>query len=107
MLSALGLLSSHNDMDDEDIAVTKFREYLQVNTEQPKPNYEACKEFLCNLASELGIQTRWVEPVRGKPFIIMEILGSEPDLPSIVLYSHMDVVPTSKVRSTTIHFKTA
>ncbi|EYC32890.1 hypothetical protein Y032_0002g1149 [Ancylostoma ceylanicum] len=34
--------------------------------------------------------------VPGKPFIIMTIPGSQPKLPSIVLYSHTDVVPTFK-----------
>ncbi|PIO65716.1 hypothetical protein TELCIR_12594 [Teladorsagia circumcincta] len=45
----------------EDIAVTKFREYLRVNTEQPNPDYVACQNFLFNLADELGIQRRAVE----------------------------------------------
>ncbi|KAK6017867.1 hypothetical protein OSTOST_16602 [Ostertagia ostertagi] len=45
----------------EDIAVTKFREYLRVNTEQPNPDYAACQNFLFNLADELGIQRRAVE----------------------------------------------
>ncbi|KAK6050356.1 hypothetical protein COOONC_12139 [Cooperia oncophora] len=45
----------------EDIAVTKFREYLRVNTEQPNPDYAACQNFLFNLADELGIERRAVE----------------------------------------------
>ncbi|KAL6739993.1 hypothetical protein Aduo_013386 [Ancylostoma duodenale] len=80
----------------EDIAVTKFREYLRVNTEQPKPDYAACKTFLFNLADELGIHRYAVETVPGKPFIIMTIPGSRPELESLMLYSHTDVVPTFK-----------
>ncbi|KAK5986962.1 hypothetical protein GCK32_002811 [Trichostrongylus colubriformis] len=45
----------------EDIAVTKFREYLRVDTEQPNPDYAACQNFLFHLADELGIQRRAVE----------------------------------------------
>ena len=54
----------------EDIAVTKFREYLRVNTEHPTPDYgifhpespchhsnftDACTKFLKSLAAELDI----------------------------------------------------
>ncbi|KJH48905.1 N-acyl-L-amino-acid amidohydrolase [Dictyocaulus viviparus] len=120
--------NASDSSDNEDIAVTKFREYLRIKTEQPTPDYEACKEFLFKLAGELGIETKAVEVVPGKPFIIMTIPeackeflfklagelgietkavevvpgkpfiimtipGSNPGLPSIVLYSHTDVVP--------------
>uniref|UniRef100_A0A0K0DMW4 M20_dimer domain-containing protein n=1 Tax=Angiostrongylus cantonensis TaxID=6313 RepID=A0A0K0DMW4_ANGCA len=83
-------------MPDEDIAVTKFREYLRINTEQPSPDYDSCRKFLIRLADELGIQSKVVEAVAGKPFVIMTIPGLKPDLSSIVLYSHTDVVPTFK-----------
>ncbi|ETN71772.1 hypothetical protein NECAME_19180 [Necator americanus] len=81
----------------EDIAVTKFREYLRVNTEQPNPNYAACKTFLFKLADELPVQRRAVETAPGKFFVIMTIPGTRPELSSLVLYSHTDVVPTFKV----------
>ncbi|VDP03623.1 unnamed protein product [Heligmosomoides polygyrus] len=80
----------------EDIAVTKFREYLRVNTEQPNPDYAACQKFLFELADELGIQRRAVETAPGKPFIIMTIPGTSPELKTLMLYSHTDVVPTFK-----------
>ncbi|KAL6740813.1 hypothetical protein Aduo_014131 [Ancylostoma duodenale] len=82
----------------EDTAVTKFREYLRVNTEQPRPDYAGCQKFLFGLADELGITRKAVEAVPGKPFIIMTIPGTQPKLPSILLYSHTDVVPTFKVK---------
>ncbi|VDM61998.1 unnamed protein product [Angiostrongylus costaricensis] len=83
-------------MSDEDIAVTKFREYLRINTEQPSPDYGGCRKFLIRLADEIGIQSKIVEAVPGKPFVIMTIPGLKPALSSIVLYSHTDVVPTFK-----------
>ncbi|VDO85346.1 unnamed protein product [Heligmosomoides polygyrus] len=48
-------------MTSEDIAVTKFREYLRVNTEQPTPDYAGCKKFLFDLADEIGISKVAVE----------------------------------------------
>ncbi|VDO77845.1 unnamed protein product [Haemonchus placei] len=92
-------------MANEDIAVTKFREYLRVKTEHPTPDYVGCQRYLFNLADELGIARRAVEAcsfpskfnaIPGKPFIIMTIPGSQPELKSVVLYSHTDVVPAVK-----------
>lgn len=79
---------------EKDIAVTKFREYLRINTEQPTPDYYGCQKFLYALADELGIARTSHEVVAGKPIVIMTIPGSEPSLPSLMLYSHTDVVPT-------------
>ena len=59
---------------EEAYAVTKFREFLKINTEQPTPDYgkevllrlieplnsEACNVFLRGLAHELDIQTQCV-----------------------------------------------
>ncbi|CAA92446.2 N-acyl-aliphatic-L-amino acid amidohydrolase [Caenorhabditis elegans] len=81
-------------MSEEHIAVTRFREYLRVNTEQPNPNYAACRDFLFKYADELGIARRSIETAPGVFLVIMTIPGSQPELPSIMLYSHTDVVPT-------------
>ncbi|CAJ0936050.1 unnamed protein product, partial [Mesorhabditis belari] len=77
----------------EDIAVTRFREYLRIKTVQPNPDYEGCVKFLFGLADELGIERKRYECVAGRPFVVMTIPGEEPDLTSILLYSHTDVVP--------------
>ncbi|EPB68986.1 hypothetical protein ANCCEY_11926 [Ancylostoma ceylanicum] len=45
----------------EDIAVTKFRDYLRVNTEQPRPDYAECQKFLFDLADEIGITRKAIE----------------------------------------------
>ncbi|PAV72944.1 hypothetical protein WR25_09792 isoform D [Diploscapter pachys] len=80
----------------EDIAVTKFREYLRVNTEQPNPDYEGCAKFLCGLATELGIECQTIRSEEYMPFVLMSIPGAQPELPALLLYSHTDVVPTFK-----------
>ncbi|KIH46940.1 hypothetical protein ANCDUO_23004 [Ancylostoma duodenale] len=58
----------------EDTAVTKFREYLRVNTEQPRPDYAGCQKFLFGLADELGITRKAVEAVSSKAFREKNIL---------------------------------
>jgi aminoacylase len=80
----------------EDIAVTKFREYLRIKTVHPNPDYLSCTKFLVNYAQELGLGYSVTEYVSGKPVIILTLKGSDPSLKSIILNSHTDVVPVSE-----------
>uniref|UniRef100_A0A915DBZ4 Peptidase M20 dimerisation domain-containing protein n=1 Tax=Ditylenchus dipsaci TaxID=166011 RepID=A0A915DBZ4_9BILA len=80
--------------DQEHIAVSKFRQYLRINTEQPNPQYYKCKDFLYEYAKEIGLKPWSYECVSGKPIVGMTLEGTDPSLPSVLLYSHTDVVPT-------------
>ena len=53
--------------------------------------------FLSRQACELGLQSRVVEPHPGMPVVIMTLTGSQPQLPSILLNSHMDEAPVDEV----------
>ncbi|VIO94977.1 Uncharacterized protein BM_BM17575 [Brugia malayi] len=79
---------------DEDIALRNFREYLRINTAHPNPDYEKCIRFLFDLVDGLNFERSVHECVPGKPFIIMTLPGRDQSLPSLMLYSHTDVVPT-------------
>ncbi|PVU99748.1 hypothetical protein BB560_005458, partial [Smittium megazygosporum] len=80
-------------MRPETPSVARFREYLQIQTVHPKPDYETCREYLKHQAEEIGLEFKSVEYVAGKPVIIMSLPGTNPELPSIILNSHTDVVP--------------
>ena len=79
--------------DKEDILVTRFREYIRVNTMQPNPDYKAAEEFIHKYGDELGLEFSSHECITGKPCSVLTWKGSEPELPSILLNSHIDVVP--------------
>uniref|UniRef100_A0A915PNX1 N-acyl-L-amino-acid amidohydrolase n=1 Tax=Setaria digitata TaxID=48799 RepID=A0A915PNX1_9BILA len=79
--------------NEEDIAVKHFRKYLCIDTAHPKPDYEKCATFLFDLVDGLNFERSVYECVPGKPFIIMSLRGRDESLPSIMLYSHTDVVP--------------
>ncbi|VBB28849.1 unnamed protein product [Acanthocheilonema viteae] len=79
---------------EENIAVRHFRQYLRINTAHPNPDYEKCTKFLFDLADGLNFERSIYECVPGKPFIIMTLRGRNESLPSLMLYSHTDVVPT-------------
>lgn len=78
---------------DSTIALSKFTEYLQIETNHPNPDYKGAMEFLLDYSKELNIPCRVLEFVQGKPIILLTLEGTEPTLPSILLNSHIDVVP--------------
>ncbi|CAG4972095.1 unnamed protein product [Parnassius apollo] len=74
-------------------AVVNFVEYLRIPTVQPNINYDECINFLKKQANEIGLEYQIYEVVPRKPIIVMTWVGQDPKLPSILLNSHMDVVP--------------
>ena len=55
-------------------------------------------DFLRRQADELGLDFKIETPVTPKkPIVIMTWVGTQPELESIVLNSHMDVVPVFEV----------
>ena len=55
----------------EDILVTRFREYIRINTMQPDPDYVAAAEFIRKYGEELGLEYSQCAPVEGKPCIVL------------------------------------
>lgn len=45
------------------------------------------------MAEQLQLSFRVFYPVEKKPVVVLTWLGQQPDAPSIILNSHMDVVP--------------
>jgi len=77
----------------EDISVTRFRQYLRIETVQPNPDYVGAKSFLDAYAEELGFPIKHLETKPGKWVTVMTCEGTQPNLKSIILNSHIDVVP--------------
>ncbi|CAG9760516.1 unnamed protein product [Ceutorhynchus assimilis] len=74
-------------------AVENFREYLKIPSVHPCIDYGPCEEFLRSQAEGLNLPIKIYTIAQGKPIVIISWIGSEPSLPSILLNSHMDVVP--------------
>jgi len=77
----------------ENPSTTLFREYIRIKTVQPDPDYPKCMEFLKEQAKSLDLPYKITECVAGKPIFVMSWVGTDPELPSIMLNSHTDVVP--------------
>ncbi|OMJ12057.1 Aminoacylase-1 [Smittium culicis] len=74
-------------------SVTRFRQFLQINTMHPNPEYRKCAEFLIAQGNDIGMEASVVECVEGKPIVILKLEGTEPSEKSILLSCHTDVVP--------------
>ncbi|XP_074645722.1 aminoacylase-1-like isoform X1 [Tubulanus polymorphus] len=77
----------------EDQAVTNFREYLRCKTVHPNPDYESAVIFLQKMARELDLPCSIIYVTGKEPVVIITWEGEDPSLPSIMLNSHIDVVP--------------
>lgn len=78
--------------NNEEIEI--LREYLRIPSVPPNIDYEPCVEFLKRQAKNLDLTVAVHYPANDKnPVVVLTWIGSEPNLPSIILNSHMDVVP--------------
>lgn len=90
LLSVAAAASPSSDAD----AVSRFQEYLRIDTAQPTPDYAAAVAFLRDQAAAVGLEARTLEFAAGKPLLLLRWPGRRPSLPSILLNSHTDVVPS-------------
>ncbi|KAH8267271.1 hypothetical protein KR018_000669 [Drosophila ironensis] len=71
-----------------------FREYLRIPSVHPNPDYKPCLEFLKRQAEQLELPLKVFYPAnQDNPVVVLTWEGLQPELPSILLNSHMDVVP--------------
>ncbi len=50
-------------------------------------------QYVMDLMTEVGYKPQWIEPVKGRPSVILRIPGSNPKLGGLLLHGHLDVVP--------------
>ncbi|MQL76624.1 hypothetical protein Taro_009008 [Colocasia esculenta] len=79
-------------------AISRFRQYLQINTSHPNPDYAGTTAFILSLARELALDSEVLEFVPGKPLVLLKWPGRDPSLPSVLLNSHTDVVPAEPLK---------
>ncbi|EDW42720.1 aminoacylase-1 [Drosophila sechellia] len=79
---------------ESDEEIQYFREYLRIPSVHPDPDYAPCVEFLRRQANLMDLPMKVYYPANEKnPVVVLTWKGLNPELPSILLNSHMDVVP--------------
>jgi aminoacylase len=94
LLLTVALLASAAALPSDAEAISRFQEYLRIDTAQPAPNYSAAMDFLRAQAAAAGLEAQTLELVAGKPLLLLKWPGRQPSLPSILVNSHTDVVPS-------------
>ncbi|CAF1166476.1 unnamed protein product [Adineta steineri] len=82
-----------NDKDQNQLAIQHFVEYIQIKTVQPQPDYDKAFEFLKKYAQELDLEYSLITIDEDRQAAILTWLSSSTNQQSIVLNSHIDVVP--------------
>uniref|UniRef100_A0A8C5WGB1 N-acyl-aliphatic-L-amino acid amidohydrolase n=1 Tax=Leptobrachium leishanense TaxID=445787 RepID=A0A8C5WGB1_9ANUR len=77
----------------ENPSTSLFREYLRIRTVHPDPDYDGAEEFLVRVAKDIGLESRKVKLSSGRDILVMTWQGTDPKLKSVILNSHIDVVP--------------
>ncbi|KAF5289146.1 hypothetical protein FQR65_LT02036 [Abscondita terminalis] len=77
-------------------ALENLRTYLRIPSVHPDVNYEPCVQLLKTLAEDIGLEFTVLRTKSDKPNVIITWLGSDTSLTSVMLNSHMDVVPASE-----------
>lgn len=78
-------------------AVQRLQAYLCIRSVQPAPDYKGCVEYLQAIGRELDLEMQ-VHTNCSKPLLVMTRRGTNAALPSLLLTSHMDVVPVMEVQ---------
>ncbi|XP_062099155.1 uncharacterized protein LOC133805071 [Humulus lupulus] len=87
---------SHGEEEENtlvDDPISRFRNYLRINTAHPSPDYSSAVSYLLSQAISLGLQSRTFEFSPNKPLLLLTWWGSDPSIPSILFNSHLDSVP--------------
>ncbi|XP_059654114.1 uncharacterized protein LOC132300869 isoform X2 [Cornus florida] len=79
--------------EDSSAIISRFQHYLRINTAHPSPKYHDAVDFILSQAKSLSLESQILEFVKDKPVLLLKWPGKNPNLPSILLNSHTDVVP--------------
>lgn len=82
--------------ENSELIVSRFQQYLQINTAQPNPNYKQAVGFILSQAESIGLPAQILEFVKDKPVVLLTWQGKQESLPSILFNSHTDVVPAEE-----------
>ncbi|KAL0323347.1 UNVERIFIED_CONTAM: Aminoacylase-1 [Sesamum angustifolium] len=82
-------------VNQETDPISRFRNYLRINTAHPAPDYAAAVNYLTAFAATIPtLQSRTLYfTTPDKPLLLITWPGSNPSLPAVLFNSHLDSVP--------------
>ncbi|KAI8531305.1 hypothetical protein RHMOL_Rhmol11G0126200 [Rhododendron molle] len=92
LLSAIPHPQQHQETTTTN-PITRFQQYLIINTAHPNPDYSSAISFLQSQSQLFNLTAHLLHFSPSKPILLLTWPGSNPSLPSILLNSHLDSVP--------------
>ncbi|KAJ8551207.1 hypothetical protein K7X08_000577 [Anisodus acutangulus] len=94
LLLLLLFLSLTLSTSESDTPISRFQQYLRINTAHPNPNYTTPINYLTNFANSIpNLHSKIIHLTPTIPLLLLTWPGSNPSLPSILFNSHLDSVP--------------
>ncbi|KAL6527549.1 hypothetical protein OROGR_016639 [Orobanche gracilis] len=92
---AFNVAHNRDQSNQESTIISRFQNYLKINTAHPTPNYAAAVDYLTAFAATIpNLQTRTLYlTTPDKPLLLITWPGSNPTLPAVLFNSHLDSVP--------------
>ncbi|KAH0714695.1 hypothetical protein KY284_007600 [Solanum tuberosum] len=94
LLLSLSFSESLHENKESETPISRFQQYLRINTAHPNPNYTAAINYLTNFANSIpNLHSKVIHLTPTSPLLLLTWSGSNPSLPSILFNSHLDSVP--------------
>ena len=71
--------------------------YIQIDTTNPPGNEDRAAQFLSEVLSGEGIESKIYESAPGRANLVARLTASEKASPPLLLMHHMDVVPATNL----------
>lgn len=92
---ALALAIPATAAEDASTILSRFQQYLQINTAQPHPNYYEAAQFITSQANSLSLHSQTLEFVEESPsFSSNGKARTQPSLPSSSTHIQMLSLPS-------------
>lgn len=73
-----------------------LQQLIRFDTTNPPGNEKACVEYIASVLEAAGIESKLYAKDPNRPNLVARLKGRSADVPPLLLYGHVDVVPTDE-----------
>ena len=64
------------NIDEKELAIQRFIEYIQIKTVQPEPDYDSAFKFLAKYAQELNLEFKKIQLDESRYAVVLTVRQS-------------------------------
>lgn len=69
------------------------QQLIRIDTSNPGGPEKPAAQLIADILATIDVPVHWFEPEPGRCSVIGRVRGSDPDLPPLLIHTHLDVVP--------------